>query len=296
MVLYDVLNILFRFLDSFAFIVLAALGLVIIFGMMGIINLAHGEFILVGAYATTLSYGIGLPLALAMVVGVVVPIIFGAILEVTIIHRLYNRLLDSMVATWALGIILIQLTRIAFGNQISQIGTPLGSISYGPYSYSAYRVLLAFVSIAVLVGVYLLFTKTEFGLKARATMQDAETASAMGIDTRRVYFVTFSFGSGLAGLAGALYAPTLAMTPELGAGFLLEAFVAVIVGGSSVILGTSLAGLFLGFINGVFSQAINSFAGQIALLIAALIVIRLMPDGITGWIESWRQKRHEGQK
>jgi len=119
MVLYQLINVAFQFLDSFAFIVLATVGLAIIFGMMGIINLAHGEFILVGAYATTLSFQAGLPLPLAMVVGVVATTIFGIILERTIIHRLYGRLLDSMVVTFGISLVVIQLTRIIFGTSRS---------------------------------------------------------------------------------------------------------------------------------------------------------------------------------
>ena len=290
---FEGMNLLFQFLDSFAFIVLAAVGLVIIFGMMGVINLAHGEFILVGAYGTALAHGVGVPLVAAMGVGVVVTMLFGVILEVTIIKHFYNRLVDSMVATWAIGLITIQSTRIVFGNQLGQIGTPLGSVEYGPFSYSLYRIMLAFVSVAVLVGLYVAFTRTTYGLKARATMQDPTTARAMGVDTRRIYFLTFAFGSGLAGLTGALYAPTLVLTPQIGSNFLIEAFVAVVVGGSAAVVGTSLSGLLLGGISGFFSHTFSNFAGQMTLLITAIIAIRLMPDGITGKVEAWREKRRE---
>lgn len=292
-VFYTILGLIFQILNSFAFIVLAAVGLVVIFGVMGIINLAHGEFILVGAYATALAHGVGIPLVAAMGVGVVATVGFGLVLEVTVIKRLYGRLLDSMVATWAIGLITIQSTRIVFGNQLGQIGTPLGSIQYGPFSYSQYRILLAFVSIAVLIGLYVILTRTTYGIKARATMQDPETAQAMGIDTRRIRFLTFGLGSGLAGLTGALYAPTLVLTPEIGSNFLIEAFVAVVVGGSAFVTGTSLSGLLLGFIHGSLSHTFSNFAGQIGLLLTSIIAIRLMPDGISGKIEAWRQKQQE---
>ncbi len=290
---YSILSLLFQILDSFAFIILAAVGLVIIYGVMGIINLAHGEFILVGAYATALAYGVGIPLIAAMGVGVVATVGFGLFLERTVIKRLYGRLLDSMVATWAIGLITIQSTRIVFGNQLGQIGTPLGDVQYGPFSYSWYRILLAFVSIAVLIGLYVTLTRTRYGIKVRATMNDPDTAEAMGIDTRRIRFLTFGLGSGLAGLTGALYAPTLVLTPEIGSNFLIEAFVAVVVGGSSFVAGTSLSGILLGVIHGFFSHTFSNFAGQMALLVTSIVAIRLMPDGITGRLESWRQKRRE---
>ncbi len=293
---YQVLNLVFQFLDSFAFIVLATIGLAIIFGMMGIINLAHGEFILVGAYATTLSFTeLGLPLVAAMVVGVVVTTVYGMILERTIMHRLYDRLLDSMVATFGISLIMIQLTRIVFGSSISQVGMPFGSISYGAFSYSTYRVSLSLAAIAALGGLYVLFTRTTFGIQARATMQDAETARSMGVNTDRVYMITFGIGSALAGLTGALYAPVVTMVPELGSTFLVEAFVTVVVGGPSVLVGTSLAGGLLGIVNAGFTYVGGTFIGQVAMLIAAIVAIRVMPSGITGLVESWRQSRREAE-
>jgi len=291
---FGLINLLLQFLDSFAFLVLAAVGLVVIFGMMGIINLAHGEFILVGAYSTTLVAVAGAPFVAAVVVGTLTTAIFGILLERSILKRFYDRPLDSMVATWAISLMMIQGTRIYFGNSIVQASTPFGSIDYGPYSYSAYRVALAFVSIGVLLGIYLVFTRTEFGLKARATIQDADTARAMGVNTERIYILTFGFGSALAGLTGALYAPTLSMSPEVGQNFLVEAFVAVVVGGSSVVMGTSLAGILLGAINAFFSNVYSTFWGRIALLGAAIIAIRLMPYGITGVIENVRERRRAG--
>ncbi|MEM4781596.1 MAG: urea ABC transporter, permease protein UrtB [Halalkalicoccus sp.] len=292
--IYDALGLLFQFLDSFAFIVLATVGLAVIFGMMGIINLAHGEFILVGAYGTTLAFGAGLPLLAAMAVGVLATALFGLLLERTVIRRLYHRPLDSMVATWGLSLIVIQLARIVFGNSLPQIGTPLGSVSFGAFSYSAYRIALAGIAAAVLAGLYWLFMHTDFGTRARATMADEPTARAMGVDTDRVYLTTFGLGSALAGLTGALYAPTITMTPELGAAFLVEAFVTVVVGGSSVLVGTSLAGALLGLVNATFTNIAGTFIGQVAMLLAAILAIRLLPGGITGLLDSWRETRSGG--
>jgi len=306
------LNLLFQFLDSFAFIVLAAAGLAIIFGIMGVINLAHGEFIMVGAYATTLAnIRLGLPLPAAMLAGVLVTAIFGLIVERVIIsgsvpnaisqraigrdviQPLYDRLADSMVATWGLSLIMVQGVRVTLGNSLDQIGTPLGKIAYGGFSYSTYRILLAGVAVAVLAVTYYVFTRTEYGMRARATIQDEDTARALGVDTERTYVTTFAIGSALAGLTGALYAPTITMVPGLGGTFLVEAFVAVVVGGPSVVLGTSLAGGLLGAINALFSNLIGTFFGRIALLVTAIVMIRFLPEGITGYIERLRERRQE---
>ena len=307
------LNLLFQFLDSFAFIVLAAAGLAIIFGIMGVINLAHGEFIMLGAYATTLAnIEYGLPLPAAMLAGVVVTALFGLVVERVIIsgwlpntigqrtvgrnviEPLYDRLADSMVATWGLSLIMVQGVRIAFGNSLDQVGTPLGNIAYGGFSYSTYRVSLAGVAVAVLLGTFLVFRYTEYGMRARATIQDEDTARAMGVNTERTYVTTFAIGSGLAGLTGALYAPTITMVPGLGSSFLVEAFVAVVVGGPSVVLGTTLAGGLLGSINALFANVYGTFVGRIALLVTAIVMIRFLPEGITGFVERVRKRRQEG--
>jgi len=286
----NLLNLAFQFFESFGFLVLAAIGLSVIFGMMGIINLAHGEFIMVGAYGTTLAYNAGAPLLVAMAAGVAVTTVFGVAVERTIVRHFYDRLLDSMVATWGISLILIQGTRIIFGNSLTQIGTPLGSISYGAFSYSAYRVLLAGVSLLVLAGLYWLFTHTEFGVRARATIDDPDTARSLGVNTDRMYASTFAIGSALAGLTGALYAPTMTVVPGMGSAFLVESFVAVVVGGPSVLLGTPAASAVLGFVNAQFTYLYGTFAGAIAMLVTALLVIRFLTDGLTGLAGELRER------
>jgi len=302
-------NLTFRVYYAISFVVLAAMGLAIIFGIMGVINLAHGEFILVGAYATTLAATqVGLPLPVAMGVGVLVTALFGLIVERVIISGyvpnwigqrtvgrdlikpFYDRLADSMVATFGLSLIMVQGSRIIFGNSIDQIGVPFGSTA----GYPDYRIALVAITAGVLLAVYLLFTQTTFGTRVRATMQDEETAKALGIDTERTYMLTFAIGSGLAGFTGALFAPLLSMQPSLGDQFLVEAFVAVVVGGASVVVGTSLSGLLLGPIDALFSDEFGEFAGRIALLVTAMLALRFLPGGITGVVDDIRDRMEGG--
>jgi branched-chain amino acid transport system permease protein len=287
-ILPQLLNLVLQFIDSFGFLVLSAIGLGIIFGMMGVINLAHGEFITVGAYGTALSFTAGVPLPVAMLIGVAATTVFGLIVEFTIIRRLYGRLLDSMVATWGISLIMIQGLRVVFGSSLSSIGTPLGSIQYGAFSYSTYRLMLAGASLLILGVLYWMFTSTMFGTRARATIQDDEMSRALGVDTNRMYLLTFGLGSALAGLTGALYAPTMTLVPGMGSTFLVEAFVTVVVGGASVLVGTTGAGLVLGGINAVFSNLFGTFAGRIALLVTTILVIRALPQGITGLLDKLR--------
>lgn len=290
---YSALALLFQFLNSFAFIILATVGLAIIFGMMGVINLAHGEFILVGVYGTALTFHAGVPLPLAMVAGVLVTVVFGIIIERTIVRHFYDRLLDSMVATWGLALVVAQLLLIIFGSSLGSISTPMGNVAYGPYTSSVYRsIFLPVVAVLMLAGLYVLFTRTEFGIKARATIEDPETARAMGIDTDRMYIATFGIGSGLAGLTGALYAPALgSITPDRGSTFLIEAFIAVVVGGPSVIIGTLSAAGLLSVFNAVGSFFAGTFVGQMLMLLVAIVALRMLPDGITGYVKNWQQRR-----
>ncbi|QLC35202.1 urea ABC transporter, permease protein UrtB (plasmid) [Halarchaeum sp. CBA1220] len=306
------LNLLFQFADNFAFVVLSAVGLAVIFGMMGVINLGHGEFIMIGAYGTTLASNAGAPLPVAMISGIVLAAILGFVVERVVVsgaainwvservlgrsavEPLYGRLLDSMVATWAIGLVLTQGMRILFGNSIPQVPTPLGNVAYGAFSYSTYRILLAAVAVLVLGAMYVVFTRTEFGIRARATIQDADTARSLGVDTDRMYTTTFVIGSALAGLTGALYAPTLTVVPGMGSSFLVEAFVAVVIGGPSVLLGTTLSGGLLGAIDAAFTNLFGTFAGQIAMLVAAIVAIRLLSGGLTGLVEDVRN-RMEGE-
>jgi len=206
---------------------------------------------------------------------------------------LYDRLVDSMVATWGLSLVMIQGTRIVFGNSLSQIGTPLGSVAYGQFTYSKYRLVLSGVSLLVLVGMYWLFMHTDYGMRARATIQNKEMARALGVDTERTYMTTFAIGSALAGLTGALYAPTVTIVPGMGASFLVDAFVAVVVGGPGVVVGTTMAGGLLGFVTALFSNLFGTFFGQIALLVTAIVMMRFLPDGVTGFIKTIRRRRKE---
>ncbi|MDX6750076.1 branched-chain amino acid ABC transporter permease (plasmid) [Geminicoccaceae bacterium 1502E] len=274
---------LYQFGDAFAFLVLSAAGLAIIFGMMGVINLAHGEFIMCGAYVTVTTARLGLPLPLAIACGALAAGVIGMILERAIIHRLYHRPLDSIVATWGISLIATQGTLILLGSTMPGIGTPLGSFTMGGFSYSQYRIVLMAVAVLLLLALYLLFHHTRYGVVARATIQVPHMAKALGVSTGRVYGLTFGLGAALAGLAGGLYAPTMTMVPTMGASFVVESFVTVVVGGADVFLGTAPAAAVLGVIKAAMTAGYGQLFGQIALLIAVIVVIRVLPNGLSGW-------------
>ena len=148
-----------------------------------------------------------------------------------------------------------------------------------------YRVVLAGVALLLLLSLYLLFYYTEFGLHARATIQDAETARSLGINTDRVYMITFFIGSVVSGIAGGLFAPIISIVPTLGQPFLIDAFVMVIVGGANILLGILSAGLSLSVINGIVDFTLGSLAAQVSLLLAAILIVRIYPQGLSDYIE-----------
>ncbi|MEX2520356.1 MAG: branched-chain amino acid ABC transporter permease [Paracoccaceae bacterium] len=279
----EVFSTFYQFADVFAFLILSAAGLAIIFGMMGVINMAHGEFIMCGAYVTTALVHAGTPLVIAQLSGALVAGMVGIVLEVTVVRSLYARPLDSLLATWAVSIMITQSMLIIVGSSFAGVGTPPGSFSVGVYTFSTYRVILFFAAIGVLALIYLLFMKTRFGIFARATMQNPSMARALGMRTNLVYAMTFGFGAALAGLCGALYAPTMTLIPTMGATFIVESFVTVVVGGSNVLLGTAPAGLALAIVRTWLVSWQGQIVGQIGMLLAVMVMIRVMPNGFSGW-------------
>ncbi len=284
-----IFSISYQFGDAFAFLVISCAGLAVIFGMMGIINLAHGEFIMCGAYVTAAAARAGLPLPLAIVCGALAAALIGMALERTVIRHLYHRPLDSIIATWGISLIVTQGVLIILGPTMQGIGTPLGSTVVGDRSFSIYRLVLFATSIGLLFSLYLLFYRTRFGVISRATIQRPDTARALGVDTRRMYSLTFGLGAGLAGLAGGLYAPTMTMVPTMGSTFIVESFVTVVVGGADIFLGAAPAAAILAVIKAVLTAWYGQLFGQIGLLVAVIIVIRVMPGGLSAFIKRWQR-------
>lgn len=273
-------SVIYQFGDNFAFLVLSALGLAVIFGMMGVINLAHGEFIMCGAYVTISLNKSGLPLPLAMLAGALAAAFAGGVIERLVVRRLYDRLYDSVVATWAISLIVQQGMLLLAGPALSGLATPFGSFTLGEYSFATYRALLPLFAIVVLLLLYWLFFHTNYGVCARATIQNARMAACLGLETDRIYTQTFALGAGLAGLAGAIYAPTMNAVPTMGSAFIVQAFVSVVVGGANVLVGTIPAAMTLSAIQTGLNAWYGQLAGQIGLLITAMLVIRLLPNGV----------------
>jgi len=288
-----IVSLLYQYADNVAFLLLAALGLMIILGVIDIINLAHGELIMMGAYITTLAYNRAhLPLPVCMVLSVIGVGLFGMFLERTVIRRFYNDKLGALVATWGVGLILSQGNLLLLGPSMPSVPLPEWTISYEGYSFGGYRLLLFSVAILVVLVAWWFFYKTRLGVQTRATMQNAKMAQSLGVETRRIYLFTFAFGSALAGLTGALYAPTTTIVPLMGTTFVDVAFITVVVGGgANPILGALTSSAFLSVISTELSSVFGTFTGRIGLLIAALVVIRFLPQGISGYLRDIKRRR-----
>ena len=281
----SIFAMLYQFGDTFAFLVISCAGLAVIFGMMGVINLAHGEFIMCGAYVTASAVRVGMPLPLAILTGAIIAGVIGMIIERLVIRNLYHRPLDSIIATWGISLIATQGVLIVLGSTMQGVGTPLGSITVGAQSFSLYRLVLMVTALGLLGGLYVLFYHSRFGVIARATIQKPKMAKALGVNTSRMYSLTFGLGSALAGLAGGLYAPTMTMVPTMGATFIVESFVTVVVGGADIFVGAAPAAAILALIKTALTAWYGQLFGQIGLLVTVILVIRILPGGLSGWLK-----------
>ncbi|HUN42821.1 MAG TPA: branched-chain amino acid ABC transporter permease [Acetobacteraceae bacterium] len=273
----------FNVLNSIAALVLLSIGLGVIFGMMKIINLAHGEFLMLGAYATVITTNAGLNLFFAMLV--VAPLFVGAvglIVERGIIRFLYGRMIDTMLATWGLSLFLVGIITTIFGTTVKGVAAPFGGFAIGRYQASAYSVFMIVMAAAVLLGIWATLRFTRFGLIARATMQNPDMAAALGVSPPRIYMATFVLGAALTGLAGGVLVPVSGVAPTMGAAYIARAFITVIGGGAAIITGSGLASALFGFIDQVVTFQTTPVFGEVALLISALVMIRILPQGITG--------------
>ena len=272
-----------QLLSGIATLVLIGVGLAVVFGMMRIINLAHGEFLMLGGYAAIGGHALGLDLWIAMLL--VAPLCVGAVgwlVERLLIRRLYGRMTDTLLATWGLGLLLTGGVTMAFGNTVRGVSAPLGSFVIGGFGVAVYDLVLIGAAAAVLLAVHLALRRTAAGLRARAVAQNAGMAAALGVDPARANAATFTAGAALTGLAGALLAPMTGVVPTIGVAYVAKAFVTVIAGGASAVAGLLSSSALLGGVATAVGYVATPILGEVALLAAALAVVRLWPRGIAG--------------
>lgn len=280
----DTINQLFTGLSIASILLLVSLGLAIIYGTMGVINLAHGEFVMLGAYSVWLlqsTFGIGLLTCLVFVFLIVGAI--GWLIERSIIRHLYKRPLDTILATWGIGVILQQAVRLGAGAELRYVKMPdflTKAVNVFGVDQSAYRIFILLLTVALLIATYYLVFKTSFGMRLRAVTQNPEIARCFGINAPRVYSMTFAYGAGLAGLAGALVSPLKSVSPDMGTGFVVDAFMVVVVGGVQSLLGTVASAAVLGELSGVIAFLSNDTLAKALVFFGVVILIRFWPQGL----------------
>ena len=282
----DLLQQVFNGLVSGSFYALLALGLAVIFGMLGVVNFAHGAFYMLGAFGTYIlldSWGAGFWVALL----VVPPVLFvlGLVLERTLVHRL--RELDPLygfLLTFGLTLILQDLVRREYGSQSQPYRPPSalsGSVDLGLFEYPAYQVFMLAFSVATCVLVWLLFTRTRVGVVVRAATERAELTRALGVDVGRWVTPVFGFGIALAGLAGVLAAPMRAITPLMGADLIIVVFAVVVIGGLGSIFGSVVAGFVVGMLQAVANLYVPALS-QVLVFVLMAVVLLWRPAGLFG--------------
>lgn len=275
--------VILEVLYMIAFLALASAGLAVVFGMMRVINLAHGEFVMLGGYTTLACVQAGVNVYFAMLV--IAPIVVGVIgllIERLIIRHLYGRMIDTMLATWGLSLLLVGLVSFIFGSSAVGVPTPIPGYTIGAYQMGGYNLFIIALAILVVLGMWLVLRHTRLGLIARGAMQNPDVASALGYDPKKVYMTTFAIGAALAGLAGGALAPLTGLLPSSGGAYIAKTFITVITGGAAVLSGTVTSAAMFGAVNQIVSFASTPVIGEIAMLALAIVLLRLMPQGITG--------------
>ncbi|WP_231625949.1 urea ABC transporter permease subunit UrtB [Kluyvera genomosp. 1] len=274
-------------------LLLAALGLAITYGLLGVINMAHGEMLMLGAYSTWLVQNLFQRFApewLALYPLVALPVAFfitaavGMILERSIIRHLYGRPLETLLATWGISLMLIQLVRMLFGTQNLEVANPAwlsGGWSVLPNLVLPYnRIAVIIFVVGVLALTWLLLNKTRLGMNVRAVTQNRRMADCCGVPTGRVDMLAFGLGSGIAGLGGVALSQLGNVGPELGQGYIIDSFLVVVTGGVGQLAGTVVAALGLGVLNKVLEPQIGAVLGKIAILVFVVLFIQKRPQGL----------------
>lgn len=256
-----------------------ALGLLIVFGVMGIISFAHGAMMTIGGYAALLVTQAGWNPWLSLPAAALAGLVGGAAMERVVLRPLYRRPLDAILATWGLGIVIGQVITLVFGRQVQFAESPLsGAVSVFGVTYSQYRLLL--VAVAIVLGgvIALILQGTRLGLVTRAVIANENLAQSLGVNSARVRFASFSLGSALASLAGALVVPLSSVDPNMGVPWLVGAFMLVLLSGSSLV-SMAVAAIVLGAAQVLVSTYLNAVLGGMTIAVLAAIILRIRPTG-----------------
>ena len=261
---------------------LAAFGLAIIYGLIGVINMGHGAMLTLGAYFTWAGIDIGVPFVLSVIIAGILVGIIGTLLEHFIIRHYYDSPFDTLLLTWAFFLVTTELIKIFFGSDFRTVTNPYpGFIDIGFYKIPTYRTSISILTAIFITATGFVFLKTTTGIKIRAMIQNQEVASLLGLNISLTYKMVFGFGCFMAGLAGGLVAPMVSVSPYMGDMYLVRSFFVVIVGGSGQILSGTIAGSFvIGGLETIVALFSDQVIAQVAVFLFAIIILRLRPQGI----------------
>jgi urea transport system permease protein len=285
-------SIITQFLSGFgvvAILVIAALGLAVIFGVAGVINMAHGEFIMVGAYVAAVVSKLGGNTFVAIPLAFIVVGLLGLAIERSIIQWIYDRPVETLLATWGVGIALQVIIKLIFGPELLYVGAPEmlqgGVPLIGLLPFPKYRIFLLVLAIVMVAGTFYLLFKTNFGLKVRAVRRNRAISGCLGIDTAKVDMMIFTFGSGLAGIAGAALAPIKSVSPPMGFPYAVDSYMVLVLGGVGNLWGVVAGSAVIGEAESVLSFVFNNVIGKLLVFLFIVLIIRVVPKGIFGYYE-----------
>jgi urea transport system permease protein len=291
-----VIDVIFIGLSIGSILLLVALGLAITYGAMGVINMAHGEFVMIGAYTTVMA-GIWLDVGLlwSIPLAFIITALLGLLIERVLVRRLYGRLLDTLLATWGVAILLKQAVRLELGasffhHHIQGLGPGLqhvtvpawltGAINIGNVDINLYRSFIILVTAALALLTWFLMYRTPIGMQVRAIMRNPQMAAACGINVERINALTFAYGSGLAGIAGVMMSGFKTVFPDMGTSMVVDGFLVVVVGGVGSLIGSVVSAGALGQINGFTAFITNDIIARAMVFGVVILFIVVKPSGL----------------
>lgn len=290
------LEVLFIGLSLGSILLLVALGLAITYGAMGVINMAHGEMVMIGAYVTVLSgIWLGVNIFFAIPLAFIVTALIGLGIERIIVRRLYGRLLDTLLATWGVAILIQQAVRLEFGLSffgihvqglgpgLQNVSVPAvlqGTFMLGGAEINRYRAFIILVTALLTAATWLIMYRTPIGMQVRAIIRNPKMAAACGIDVGRTNAITFAFGSGLAGIAGVMMSGFKTVFPDMGTPMVVDGFMVVVMGGVGSLLGSVFSAGILGEIDGVVAAGTNDILARAVVFAVVIMIIVLKPKGL----------------
>ena len=290
------LEVLFIGLSLGSILLLVALGLAITCGAMGVINMAHGEMVMIGAYVTVLSgIWLGTNIFIAIPLAFIVTALLGLLIERVVVRRLYGRLLDTLLATWGIAILIQQAVRLEFGLSflgihiqglgpgLQNVSVPAmlqGTFSIGGADINRYRTFIILVTAVLALATWFIIYRTTVGTQVRAIIRNPKMAAACGIDVTRVNALTFALGSGLAGVAGVMMSGFKTVFPDMGTSMVVDGFLVVVMGGVGSLLGSVFSAGILGEINGLVAAATNDILARAVVFGVVIAIIVLKPKGL----------------